>query len=461
MLTAAPLAAALALLAPAPPEPATVEAVALTPHDGYADNPLKGFVPFRANYADRSDDPFPHSLEFQYVAVRDLMDGPNSFTFEKGLEPVLNDVAGRGHKLVLRPFLDYPNTKGTGVPRFLIDGGLKMRRYKHLGGGRSPDYENEKLVAALENLIAALGEKYDGDPRLAVVQTGLLGHWGEWHTWPKEKWFASEETQRRVLDAYEAAFKRTPMMVRYPSEVTLDYPLGFYDDSFAFATLDTGKEENDWYYLAMVNDQGAGDVWKTRMIGGEVRPEVQPVLFAPGAKGRKLGPSEYLDPDEAAERAQDFAACVRGARPSWLIDQHVFDDEFRPGERARTLAAAKSLGYRFCATGAELSRSGDELTVRLTFENRGVAPFYGNWPARVALYDGDGNEVAGADANFDLPAVLPGETVTRTATLTVPAGADGLAVGVSVPDPLPGAKPLRFANEETDAAGVLRLGPLP
>ena len=462
-MTAALLLALAAPLAPAaPPATRTIE---LTPHGGFADNPMKGFVPFRADYADwHGDAAFPHALEFQYVPLADLMDGPDSFTFEDGLEPVLKDVAGRGHRLVLRPFLDYPGRKSTGVPKFLRDAGLKMRRYKQFGGGRSPDYENERLVAALESFIEALGERYDGDPRLGVVQTGLLGHWGEWHTYPKSQWFASEKTQRRVLAAYEAAFDATPLMVRYPSDVTLDYPLGFYDDSFALATLPTGREEDDWFYLAQLKAEGGGDVWKTRIIGGEVRPELQPILFAPGAKGREASQPEYLDPDEAKEQVQDFAECVRQTHASWLINQHVFDDEFEPGERDRALRAAKSLGYRFCATAATLSRDGAEVTVKLTFENRGVAPFYHDWPARLAVSDAAGKEVAAAAADWGLPAVMPGDSVTRTVSLTLPktaAGLKGLTAAVSIPDPLPGAKPLRFANAETGDDGALRLGELP
>ena len=461
-MTAAPL--VLLAVTFAPPATRTIE---LTPHDGYADNPLKGFVPFRADYG-RGDDGapvFPHSLEFQYVKVADLMSGPASFTFDAGLEPVLNDVAGRGHRLVLRPYLDYPDTPGTGVPKYLVDAGLKMRRYKQFGGGRSPDYEDERLVAALEAFIAALGERYDGDPRLGVVQAGLMGHWGEWHTYPKDEWFASEAVQRRVLAAYAKAFPTTPVMVRYPSELTLSFPVGLHDDSFAYATLPTGREEDDWFFLNQVRGAGGGDAWKARMIGGEVRPETQPVLFADApTRGRVLDPEEYLDPEEAAATKQNFAECVRETHASWLINQHLFGETgFEPGEKDRAVAAAKSLGYRYCTTTATLTRDGATVTADLTFENRGVAPFYMNWPARLTVTDAAGATVAAGTADWDLTSILPGRTVTRTVSATLPAGAApaGLTASVSVPDPLPGAGALRFANRETGPDGALRLGALP
>jgi hypothetical protein len=125
-----------------------------------ADNPLKGFMPFRGDYRDA----FPHSMEWDYFPLRDLMTGPENFDFEV-VERSLAEVAARGHQLVMRVYLDYPE-KSTGVPQFLIDEGVKMRPYEDHGGGLSPDYEDERLVQAVEKFIAAFGIRYDGDPRL-------------------------------------------------------------------------------------------------------------------------------------------------------------------------------------------------------------------------------------------------------------------------------------------------------
>ena len=428
---------------------AATRAATLTPHAGFADNPLKGFVPYQADDTGKNGAPtFPHSLEFQYVKAADLMSGPETFTFDAGLEPVLEDVASRGRRLVLRVYLDYPDTRGTGVPQYLIDAGLEMRPYKEFGGGRSPDYEDERLVAALEALIANLGERYDGDPRLGVVQLGLLGHWGEWHTYPHEDWFASEAVRRRVLAAYTQAFPKTPLVARYPDAVTLDYPVGLHDDSFAFATLPTDDPDDDWFFLTQLQAAGGGDVWKTRSIGGEVRPEVQKALF---------------DPNRNAKGMQDYAACVECAHASWLINQYVFNRKVPDEVRAAAVAGAKALGYRFAATAARIERSGDDVTVKLTFANRGVVPFPHDWPARVGLFAADGTELAGAAADWDLSSILPNDPVTKTATFTLPAGFGSKSgtVGVTIPDPLPAAPPLRFANERTDEQGVLRLGPLP
>ena len=81
----------------------------------------------------------------------------------------------------------------------------------------TPDYEDQKLRTALSNFIAAFGKKYDGDPRIGFITAGLLGTWGEWHTYPRGELFASKLVQSEVMDAYAAAFRVTPVLLRYPA----------------------------------------------------------------------------------------------------------------------------------------------------------------------------------------------------------------------------------------------------
>lgn len=51
----------------------------------------------------------------------------------------------------------------------------------------TPDYEDKNLRRSIKSLVAALGKKYDGDPRIGFITAGLLGTWGEWHTYPNSK----------------------------------------------------------------------------------------------------------------------------------------------------------------------------------------------------------------------------------------------------------------------------------
>lgn len=84
------------------------------------DNPLKGLVP----YSGEKRDHFPHSMEFNYLPLSQLMTGMTEFNWQP-LERLLNDVAGRGHQTIFRVWMVYPG-HDDGIPEFLVRDGLKV-----------------------------------------------------------------------------------------------------------------------------------------------------------------------------------------------------------------------------------------------------------------------------------------------------------------------------------------------
>jgi len=106
-------------------------------------------------------------------------------------------------------------------------------------------------------LVRALGARYDRHPRVAFLQLGTLGFWGEWHNYPHDELFASNRTQQRIVEAYHTAFPHKKLMARYPGYHIEKQPwIGFHDDMFP---EDTGMEE-DWHFLSRLRK--AGD-WQT------------------------------------------------------------------------------------------------------------------------------------------------------------------------------------------------------
>jgi hypothetical protein len=55
-----------------------------------------------------------------------------------------------------------------------------MRNYT---GGVQANYRDLELLVAIEHFIVAFGSQYDGDPRIAFIQAGLIGCWGEWNAY--------------------------------------------------------------------------------------------------------------------------------------------------------------------------------------------------------------------------------------------------------------------------------------
>ncbi|QDV42023.1 hypothetical protein Enr13x_18660 [Stieleria neptunia] len=436
------------------------QAFDLKPADSPLDNPLKGLVPYARPYPDR----FPHSMEFSYLALSDLMLAEDAFDW-RPLEKLLDDIASRGNQAVVRIYVEYPGKK-RGIPKYLIKGGLKLHTYLNTNTAplppkqiTTPDYEDEQLRSAFRAFIAAFGDKYDGDARLAYITAGLLGTWGEWHTYPRSDLWASKGTQGIVLDAYEAAFPSTPVLLRYPAGPDHGYqtenasrPFGYHDDSFAWATIDTGKQEDDWFYMPALKAAGGAAInkWKSHPIGGEIRPEAWGKIFDA--------------PDQWPKQAQSFRDCVSQTHATWLMDTGLFREVASPQRLERATREVRRMGYDFFVRRAAFfpdERTG-RCKINLQLINQGVAPFYADWPTEVALVDEAGKIakrrlVPGLSMRGHLPSATAHELSASIDT----AGLSGTySVLMRVVHPLQGGKPLRFANAEQGQTkpGWLTLG---
>jgi len=418
------------------------------------DNPLKGFVTYPGDHPT-----FPHSLEWDYTACSEVMVGPTNFDWAR-FENKLEAAASRGCQFCPRFYLEYPG-RPTGVPQFLLDQGVALRSWTDTNApgnppviNLTPDYEDLRLRAALTRFVQALGARYDGDPRLGFIEIGLLGMWGEWHDGQKNQWFASQNVQREVLDAYQAAFKKTRLVARYPAGPSharytdnSRRPLGYHDDSFAWATIHTGRPGDGWFFETLLRQAGVLEKWRSQPIGGEVRPEVWDCLF---------------DEPSCAPKGQEFDACLALTHASWLCDQGAFRPGLTGAPRERAIHAARQLGYELQVTEAALANTANKLGVDLSITNRGVAPFYYDWPVELGVLDLSDSLVAKWGMPWKLTAVQPDQPPVHwqhtVEVRTLPPGSYRLLL--RVPNPMASGKPLRFANQsqDRDREGWLTLG---
>lgn len=417
------------------------------------DNPLQGLVPYAAPIPGR----FPHSLEFDYLPLSAMMRGPRTFDWSP-LDRLLDAVKGRGNQTVFRVFVEYPGKK-EGIPEFLLRDGLKVHRYVNTNTAPfpptevvTPDYADPRLRRALRDFVLALGARVDGDPRVAYVTAGLLGTWGEWHDYPRDDLFAGKAVQTEVMDAYQAAFRKTPVLLRYPAgpgdpvyAPNHDRPFGYHDDSFAWATLDTGKPQDDWFFVPRLRAAGAAGKWRRHPIGGEIRPEAWGKVF---------------DPEPGLPEIQDFARCVDATHATFLMDTGMFREAASPERRARAIAQVRRMGFAPRVLSVAPAVTAGAVGVRLVWTNVGVAPHHHGWGAQIGLADSRGAIVRHAPCRGRLAGLLPGQRRTWDERIDT----RGLAPGrhtllLRVPNPMPQGRPLRFANagQDADVPGWLTL----
>lgn len=428
---------------------------AISPAASFDNNPLKGFVPF-----DYSTTTFPHSLEWFYISVREVQTGMNTFNWS-ALESRLDTIAGRGHQAIFRFYYDYPG-ETTGVPQFLIDGGLTMRYYDEptdLGGaGFSPDYENQTFRTSMQNFIKAFGTKYDGDPRIGYITLGLLGFWGEWHNWPydedtsdgKANWNISNTVYTEVLTAFDSYFNKTQLCVREPKSgvPNASANIGYHDDSFGYATLSAAKGGQSWSYGQKLIDLNQRNKWKTNTIGGEIYPPDQNTIFS-GTTWQ-------------GSTSQSWAACLSEAHPTWLMcDQMKY---YCGNTLTNAKTAAKQLGYDFRVKTAYYDNISTSAPLYLGIEitNIGIAPFYYDhtmWPVEIGVKQ-NGALVKSWTTTWDLNTIpADGSIKTLEYTITSPSLAAGsYSMCIKVVNPLVNGNKLGFANAGQNADGWLDLG---
>ncbi|MFC5004626.1 fibronectin type III domain-containing protein [Dactylosporangium cerinum] len=475
--------------APATPSPSLTDHP-LTAAPSPLDNPLKGFARFYFP-GDNQNSGYPRSLAWSYFGLSEVMtSATNCGTYDWSIvDNALNEIASYGNQAAIRLYMEYPGGTGShpgnAIPH-CFDGHVTYRN-NTFWGTVSPDYDSPYLLSAVSNFIAAFGARYDGDPRIGFINLGLVGLWGEWHTWPFDTDTAdgypnlmpTDAHGAQIIQAFDTAFNQTKLEVRYPDSAggaanTRD--IGYHDDSFCYregsplagVTLPQSMGGADYAQLQRALNMGVENKWITSSMGGEVRPEIQSSAFSawPGGSGQ----------------VDNMKACIELEHTTWKINQT--SQSYSPTD-ANVAAAVRLMGYDLTATHAYYQNtvSGSTATVGVTLANNGVAPFYYPWTVTLGLKNSAGTVVKTWDTPWDLRTVQP---LKIRAFPDWGVGADptyrdfgypqyfqsavsltGVATGsyqlvMRVKNPLeavsPAAKKLRFGNTTQNADGWLGLG---
>jgi hypothetical protein len=256
---------------------------------------------------------------------------------------------------------------------------------------------------------------------------GLLGFWGEWHTWPREEMYASPQTERRIIDAYRKAFPDKSLMVRYARDHAGQQGwIGFHDDMFPEDT-DNGK---DWSFLSGLRASGRTGNWKKAVVGGEMVPN----------KAQRWLRQDFETTMTMLERAH-----FTWVGPYCPPLERSRDEEFRQ----RSQALVRRMGYEFQLTElrhTRVAKASDTIGISLKGQNTGVAPFYYPWSVEWALLDSTGNVVTTQKTPWDVRGWQPGRFAENAKVpFDVRPGEYRLALGIR--DPWQNRPAIRFASQ--------------
>ena len=322
-----------------------------------------------------------------------------------------------------------------------------------------------EVKSRIERLIERVGQVWDNDARIAYVEMGVHGKYGE-------QWDLGQqpEVEQYLHEAFQAAFKNKKVMIRaagphgwQPSyQLGSAGPYGYYEDSFG-VTLYAASQDR---FLSL--DDGLR--WRIAPLGGEGSL----IAFT-----RQEETFEHVLRDPLhQERIDDW---IRYGHTNHLGSPYgevlTTSD---PNEQAISDHFQKLLGYRYrllTATYTQRIDPGQTLSLHMNIKNLGSSPFYYDWPLLISLLDPVTREavwsemMTEADIRDWLPAQgwdvktdiyeTPAPTYHVQQTFTVPAD---LPIGqyvlaLAVLDPEGGMKPaLRFAINNYWEGGYHPLG---
>lgn len=394
------------------------------PADGALNNPLKSWAAYSEEWNRYA---LPTRMAYFYVSWRELEPERGRYRFAEWEANRWENANARGKHIVFRLYLDYPNLP-TGVPQWVVDSGVAMRPYDiaDIGRGLAPDYDDARLLNPLLDFIAAFGERYNRNPRVAFVALGTLGFWGEWHTWPRTELFAGEATQRAVVQAYRRAFPNKILLARYPYPATSEPWLGYHDDMFPEDTDYYEGQGHEWYFLPQLRRAGRENNWMVAAIGAEMVPN----------QGKKYLSTEWARTLTMLERMH--LTWVGPYCP--VLETNLSDAEL---ENARRMV--RRMGYQYRLTELTWRLRGRTFSLQVRGVNEGVAPFYYPWAVEVALLRPDDSVAQTHRVDVDITRWLPGEFRFST-QMPVQVGSGRYRLAIGIRDPWRNVPDIRFAN---------------
>jgi hypothetical protein len=343
-------------------------------------------------------------------------------------------IENKNIKVIPRVVIVYPNGPDNG------DAGYWPEGVPH--GDPVEQWITEELKLRFTSFIQKLGQAWDNDPRVAAVEVGLWGKWGEHHIYPLKIPQGGDripaDLQKVLGDAYAKAFKNKKLMVRYPETFT-EYDFGFIWDSFA-----------------LPNDKACGegiiarDAWRTQMYSGEV-------AYNWGDQSKLGGsPEGTLNSDANTDYVIEWIYKTHTSSLGWIA-------EYKPENETILKNAAKmqkAFGYRYVIREASFtSKVRRTLDVSFTVENIGAAPMYYNWPVELSLLNADREAVWKGTFKTDITQWMPGTITQVTNKFKVSGLSEGTYVlALAVLDPAGNNPSLRFANSNYYTGGRTPIG---
>ncbi|MDR3319103.1 MAG: DUF4832 domain-containing protein [Clostridiales bacterium] len=469
------------------------------------ENPLKGWAPNLTGYS-AGGHAQPVNMYYTEIQWKNFEPTKGVYNFGSIETNNFNSAKAAGKHLIIRFLLDNPlqtsltqNTDGTWpagayhmeIPAWVYDetvaefGGDASKagiyyaakesasdtRYNRFGF--SPNYYSESLLDGFRNAVAALAERYDGDPFIAVAQLGGLGHWGELHTVYVESMYGNqngikgnperhhelvgmypmEARSREFFECFEA-FENKQIVMRYPANIAIDNGWGLYNDYFGIYG-EGGVGSHPTYVDALkygFNKSETGeytppyaDWWKNMMFGGEISAFSSTLM------------RDCFTTNTNAANVRNFANTlnqIETQHVTWLGPSTAYSASasgstaYNASQLANLYTVYKRMGYHFVVSRSAVWIGGEALHARITVANKGVAPFYAaGYSVEVYLLDEEQNILETVKSDADIREWADDSDSNLEVDIPYTVSEEGrYRLGIAIIDDATGLPAIKFGN---------------
>ena len=351
------------------------------------------------------------------------------------IDLALKEARRHGQRLALRLM---PYDPKHPLPQWYRDSGARRANSDSSKDGKiwQPDFSDPLYFKYWSALIIEAGKRYDGHPDLDSVDISTVGFWGEgWSDYMPEF-----EVQRKLIDVYLKAFRKTPLLMNFDQPDALSYGTA-HGAGWRFDCV--GDLRPGWahmfdFYPKQIVRTGIQDVWKTGPVSMEA-------CGVPESWFRHGWDVNYILNEALRWHVSTLNVKSSAIPKPWT-------DAFNEFER--------KMGYRFALRQAEWrdeASPGQPIELSTWWVNEGVAPVYQPFVLAFRFHSSGHSAVVRTDA--DVRKWLPGDAVFEDPVFVpedLPAGEYQL--GVALLDPITLQPAIRLGMEGREADGWYTLG---
>jgi len=310
------------------------------------------------------------------------------------IDRIINEWTARGLGIAFRISCRETSTdrieQQYATPRWVVEAGAKGGYYlkgKRTGpdGPWEPVYDDPVFLKKLENFLRAFGGRYDGKPWLRYVDIGSIGDWGEGHTSSGSRLEYGYDQRKIHVDLYRKYFPKTQLVIsddfvyciQNPQDrqkmhrYILENGITYRDDSILVNWYVTAH--SDTYTVR--SPEFFADTWR-------LRPTVFELEHYGSVKrnGNWLGrEGSSLAKFGDGKKGADFFRGALGLLHATYIGYHGYANEWLAENPDLTVELLNRCGYWYFLHRMEIPdewKVGTSQTVKIAWENRGVAPAY-------------------------------------------------------------------------------------